>query len=677
MQMHTTTLPESRMARMTSLTPPQSGGQDALMMALAAERPIAFNANLARLVGEAKSALLLSQLMYWTRVGVHIQADEGWIQKSRDQWTLETGLSRYEQETARKRLARLGFIEECMIGMPAKRAYRVKVQALSMALAQMLKATPVQWSLWDVRSNAEQVRALLGRSVAFYKVMAELTGSVTQAVFVARALATQKAMQAHAPSPDLAAGWWVLNTEAWQEQTGLSPAQLQMCKQDLCHKGYLKHAWLEYPRKRHVLLLDMHTLGNALVQLRMQATQEGRVTTGLLGVLSRGLQPVVSHQVENHRTNPTNKESNHLNRSARQKLPSVYPVDTRQELPSEEKSGVNPDDLSAKPRDADFANLGGGFYEGTKTTPTHAENTHPEVLNPKTIGGFSRPDGGFYGVHRMEKIPLHARAVKKTTVFKTTTTPPTPSSGLEVSPSRYQPIQHPGGGGGGFHGLIWPEPASGTTRLALQHLVSTHRVAKQLDMQRLQLLMDELAAGLAKGRVKDDAAAAYLGALLAKEAKGELDVAAAYDWQARRAAKLAAQPSQAAGTSETPQHVAQQDSPALPVRLSDASLAQPCVQALTQPKPQDDVAHQMWAQVLDVLRQRHDQQLVDVWLKNLPVQRVGQDVMEVAAKRFKLDFIKQRFAADVDWALAEVARVQGETAGRRVIWVSQLSASSH
>ncbi|MDV7400083.1 hypothetical protein RZS08_52190, partial [Arthrospira platensis SPKY1] len=57
----------------------------------------------------------------------------------------------------------------------------------------------------------------------------------------------------------------------------------------------------------------------------------------------------------------------------------------------------------------------------------------------------------------------------------------------------------------------------------------------------MQLILDELAAGLAKGRVKGDAAAAYLGALLSKEAKGELELSAAYDWQARRMAKLAKQ----------------------------------------------------------------------------------------------------------------------------------------
>ena len=61
---------------------------------MASDRPIGYSANLARVAGDAKAGLLLSQLMYWTRVGVEVESQDGWISKSREQWTLETGLSR-------------------------------------------------------------------------------------------------------------------------------------------------------------------------------------------------------------------------------------------------------------------------------------------------------------------------------------------------------------------------------------------------------------------------------------------------------------------------------------------------------------------------------------------------------------------------------------------------------
>ncbi|MDV7402048.1 hypothetical protein RZS08_62075, partial [Arthrospira platensis SPKY1] len=58
---HSTT----KQRHVASSTTPQGSAYEALSRVLATERPIAFNSNLARLVGDAKAALLLSQLLYW------------------------------------------------------------------------------------------------------------------------------------------------------------------------------------------------------------------------------------------------------------------------------------------------------------------------------------------------------------------------------------------------------------------------------------------------------------------------------------------------------------------------------------------------------------------------------------------------------------------------------------
>ncbi len=61
------------------------------------------------LTGDTDSALLLSQLLYWTE---RAASPQGWVYKSRDDWRLELGLNRYRLDRARRRLRDLGVLEE-------------------------------------------------------------------------------------------------------------------------------------------------------------------------------------------------------------------------------------------------------------------------------------------------------------------------------------------------------------------------------------------------------------------------------------------------------------------------------------------------------------------------------------------------------------------------------------
>jgi len=59
--------------------------------------------------GAHTSAFLLAQLTYWTEI---CPKEDGWICKTKKQWEKETGLSRRTQESARRTLIALGFLEE-------------------------------------------------------------------------------------------------------------------------------------------------------------------------------------------------------------------------------------------------------------------------------------------------------------------------------------------------------------------------------------------------------------------------------------------------------------------------------------------------------------------------------------------------------------------------------------
>ena len=61
------------------------------------------------LTGDTDSALLLTQLLYWTE---RARDDDGWVFKARHDWYAELHLNRYKLDMARRRLRDLSLIEE-------------------------------------------------------------------------------------------------------------------------------------------------------------------------------------------------------------------------------------------------------------------------------------------------------------------------------------------------------------------------------------------------------------------------------------------------------------------------------------------------------------------------------------------------------------------------------------
>jgi len=96
------------------------------------DAPVSFHRCLVPVTGGITSALLLSQAI-WTSQWLEPAAD-GWFLRSQDEWTQETGLSRWEQESARRALRRSGLLEERRIGMPARLWFRVRPDAVWRAL---------------------------------------------------------------------------------------------------------------------------------------------------------------------------------------------------------------------------------------------------------------------------------------------------------------------------------------------------------------------------------------------------------------------------------------------------------------------------------------------------------------------------------------------------------------
>jgi hypothetical protein len=100
------------------------------------DRPIAYHRYFVSLAG-VTGAVFISQAIYWEKRVP--DSRDGWFYKTREEWEEETGLSRREQETARKRLKELGFIEEILKGNPAQLWYRVNFDAVQASWADSAK----------------------------------------------------------------------------------------------------------------------------------------------------------------------------------------------------------------------------------------------------------------------------------------------------------------------------------------------------------------------------------------------------------------------------------------------------------------------------------------------------------------------------------------------------------
>lgn len=98
---------------------------DKTLLSFLKDRPIAYHPILAKKLKSVKAAVFLSQLLYWCDKG---KSPDGWIYKNALDFYEETGLSREEQETARKKLLEKNLIEHELRGVPATSNYRVLEQ---------------------------------------------------------------------------------------------------------------------------------------------------------------------------------------------------------------------------------------------------------------------------------------------------------------------------------------------------------------------------------------------------------------------------------------------------------------------------------------------------------------------------------------------------------------------
>lgn len=454
----------------------QDPGMRQLLAQLSGQRVIAFNVNLARVCGDVKAALFASQLLYWTRVGPEVQTNGGWVFKTREQWQTETGLTRFEQESARKRLQGLALIEQARVGAPPMSCFRIVLPELGKALSSLLNQPQPQqqWSLFALRSSEAHIRQLLGRNMAYYTVFAQITESMPAAVLLTKALALHT-MVLQKSKAQAGAEWFSLTAQQWQDETGLRAAQLRLAKQKLCQLSVLQEALQTYPLRRTYWRVDIAVVS------RLLTTQLSATSTNLFGRILAMAQGASAQQDGTKRSTVSQGHSDTkrftLSRGYTEtKRFTGYPVptDTKRFTQSDQAKAESQDHSASFGTDSSCfphsANPDGDFSHVKRSVSAHQ------------TAALSRTSGQLPQDMRLVSAPLHARAIQITNKTTTTTTAPRVVTSSVTKPDVVVV-------------LVWPSEMQTLQAAALTLLQSTPRN----DWQRL---LDELAGNMAAGKVK-------------------------------------------------------------------------------------------------------------------------------------------------------------------------------
>jgi hypothetical protein len=103
-------------------------------------RTVGYSPDLARAVGGATTGLFLSQLLFLSDKGAN---PEGWVYKSEAEMSRETGLTKREQQTARRKLLALGIIQIERRGFKFTYHFKVIWQRLYQVIEQFLRGQTV------------------------------------------------------------------------------------------------------------------------------------------------------------------------------------------------------------------------------------------------------------------------------------------------------------------------------------------------------------------------------------------------------------------------------------------------------------------------------------------------------------------------------------------------------
>lgn len=119
------------------------------------DRPIAYHRVFVTLTKSVKAAVLLSQAIYWQK---RASQTDGWWYKTAEEWQEETGLTKHEQDTARRDCE--PYLTSDLRGVPATLYWKIDEEKLTKALIQFSgkRKTRISESAKQVTRKAQNIK---------------------------------------------------------------------------------------------------------------------------------------------------------------------------------------------------------------------------------------------------------------------------------------------------------------------------------------------------------------------------------------------------------------------------------------------------------------------------------------------------------------------------------------
>lgn len=265
------------MVTATKLPPPKVFNSELTQcwQALQGSRRVAIYRCLIDITGSLKSAAMLSQLIYWTRVSKEVAERDGWIFKSIAQMEAETGLTVREQRTCKNRLLDTNLIQTCRKGVGAALAIKVNLDTMAEMIAQSSGTDDqLELSLADLQNTSSLFfRKHFSKRIAYHRDLVSLTGCINSAVLLSCVLNDAVGLVSQHPHLQRHA-FATLTAADWEERTSLS------YKSQLTARNRLKNLNLIYERnflasRRIFTLVNGHDIVIAIKKLLAGKQDDG------------------------------------------------------------------------------------------------------------------------------------------------------------------------------------------------------------------------------------------------------------------------------------------------------------------------------------------------------------------------------------------------------------------
>ena len=208
---------------------------------LQAGRIVAVYKALIDITGDFKTAIYLSQLLYWQRKGTRLNENDGFIFKSNQGMFEETGLSRKEQERCRKILGfeenGLCFIQAERKGAGAKLAIRLNMDEIIRNLCAYYginhneQITEENWKIGD----HPVLRRMFSECIPYHRDAAYLTDNIDSAIMLSMSIGRCVAMQKD---------FITLTATDWERLTKIKRKRQFNARKDLQKLGFIKEKHL-------------------------------------------------------------------------------------------------------------------------------------------------------------------------------------------------------------------------------------------------------------------------------------------------------------------------------------------------------------------------------------------------------------------------------------------------